>query len=241
MQLNINTDEVVKFTNKLEKLRKSALPVAIRESLNDAVKDVKTNTMPSKASSTFVNRSKNFFKANSKFESAKGFNVNTMVASVGFFENKLINQSTNFAVKDLEEQEGGGVINVKTFIPTVFARTGQTKKGLVKPNYRIKKIRAHLIDANKGPGKNGRQKYLIAAHKAGVGGFVLYKKMLWVINSLNKKSKVERTPLYSVSKGRNIKVNSTNFMKLASLESNNKMEGYYIGRAKRQIEKYLSR
>ena len=241
MQLNINSDASVKFTNTLEKLHKSALPVAIREALNEAAFDVKVNTMPNKAKSVFEERNKTFFKANSKVEKASGFNVNTMKSATGFFENKLINQSTNFAIKDLDQQEEGGTINMKTFIPTVFARKGNTKKGLVKPNLRLKNIRNKIVNANKLTGKNDRQKYVIAAIKAGVGGFVLYKRMLWKINSLRKNAKIERTPIYSVSKGRNIKVKGTNFMRLASLETNNKMEGYYIGQAKKQINRLIRR
>ena len=58
MQLNINSDAVVKFTNTLEKLHKSGLPVAIRESLNNAAFDVKKRTMPKAAGDTFKERSK---------------------------------------------------------------------------------------------------------------------------------------------------------------------------------------
>lgn len=235
MQLNINTDAAVKFTNTLEKLHKSALPVAIRGALNDAAFDVKIKTMPSKAAATFTQRQPNFFKANSKVEVANGFNVNTMKSTVGFFENKLSNQSTNYAVKDLEQQEHSGTIKSRTFIPTVFARKGNTKKGLVKPNLRISKIRAKIVDSSKMNGKNDREKYIKASIKSGANGFVLYKNILWKINALKAKSKIEREPIYTVKKGRGVNVKSTNFMKSASLESNRKMESYYIAQAKKQI------
>ncbi len=238
MQLNINTDEVVKFTNKLEKLHRSALPVAIRTALGDAAMNVKQKTMPKSFESHFVNRTHgSFFKANSRVIYPVGFNVNTMAAAVGFFENKLVNQSTNWAVKDLEQQEDGGTINVKTFIPTVFARRGGTKKGLIKPNFRLKKIRSKIINANTLQGKNERQKYVLAANKAGVGGFVLYKKILWQINSLKSSAKIERTPIYSVSKGRNIKVKNTKFMEKASIETMKNMTSFYIAAAKKQIDR----
>lgn len=242
MILRIDNNEVIHHTNRLRELHKSALPVAIRETLNSAAFDVKKNTMPESVKRSFIERTPTFFKANSKVEKSTGFNVNSMKATVGFFENKLINNTTNYSINDLEEQEDGGTINMKTFIPTVYARKGGTKRGLVKPNFRLNKIREKgLINANKLPGKNERQKYLIAANKAGVGGFVIYKRMLWRINSLAKKSKVERTPIYSVSKGRNIKVKSTQFMKLASLKTSNKMTGYYLGHAEKQINRLVRR
>ncbi|HLF67443.1 MAG TPA: hypothetical protein VI522_07470, partial [Gammaproteobacteria bacterium] len=153
MQLNINTDAAVKFTNTLEKLHRSALPVAIRSALNDAVFDVKTKTMPRSADETFEKRQPNFFKANSKFESAKGFDVNTMKATIGFISDKLKGDS-NYAVKDLEEQEHGGAIDKKSFIANKEARTG---KGLVKPNARLKNIK-NLVNASKSKGANWAQR-----------------------------------------------------------------------------------
>jgi hypothetical protein len=249
MFLNINTDSSVKFTRILEELHKSALPVAIRGALNDAAFDVKKNTMPKKAAQTFINRKDTFFKANSKVAGATGFDVNTMKSEVGFFENKLINSSTNYSVKDLEQQEDGGIINMKTFIPTVYARTGGTKRGLVKPNYQLKKIRNKgIVNSKELTGKvsniaNERQRYMIAAKRAGVGGFVIHKRMLWQIKRITFKgnSRVERVPIYSVSKGRNIKVKGTRFMELASLETNKKMEGYYMEQAKKQINRLVKR
>lgn len=41
MQLNVNTDATVALTNKLEKLHKSAFPVAVRSTLNSAAFDMK--------------------------------------------------------------------------------------------------------------------------------------------------------------------------------------------------------
>ncbi|KKN42121.1 hypothetical protein LCGC14_0716250, partial [marine sediment metagenome] len=73
--LNVNTDEVVRYSNKLEKLHRSAFPIAIRGTLNNAAFDVKQKTMPVSAEKEFVNRQPNFFKANSKVNMAKGFNV----------------------------------------------------------------------------------------------------------------------------------------------------------------------
>ena len=237
MILNINNNEVMHHTNRLRELHKSGLPVAIRETLNTAAFDVKKNTMPLSAKKSFIERQPTFFKANSKVDKAKGFNTSTMKSTVGFFSNNL-KGSNNYAVEDLEEQENSGTIEKKTFIPTVHARKGGTKRGLVKPNFRLSKIREKgITDAKLMGGKNARQNYLIAANEAGVGGFVLYKKMLWRINSLKEKSKVQRTPIYSVVAKRSIRVKSTNFMKSASLQSANKMDNYFKLEAEKQIKR----
>lgn len=244
--LNINTDEVVIWTNKLEKMHRSALPVAIRESLNRAAFDVKgtskggEGTMLKTSKSAFVNRSTNFFKANSMVEKAKGFNTKSMQAMVGFTSAKL-KGGDNFAVKDLEQQERGGKIGGKSFIPSDEARGGNSAKA-VRPRNRLSKI-TKIIDARKGKGKSDGSKFHRAANKAGRGGHVLAKfkgKMnLWRVNSLNKTKEGawKLTHLYTVDKDRKVSVSGTGFMRIASLKSGGKIERFYIKEAEKQIKR----
>lgn len=244
MILNINTDALVAFTNKLEKAHKSALPVAVRGTLNDAVFDVKTNTMPGTSDNVFENRQKNFFKANSKFIKAEGFNINSMKSYVGFYENKLKNQSSNYAVKDLEQQEHGGTIDRKTFIPLDTARTGKSKNKLVKREYRLSNI-DRIVKARNQKGISKKQKFIAAIYKAGQGGFVLGgpkmgENFLWRVNTLSsnlKTRELDVVPLYDYSKGRSVKVQRTEFMEKASGMSANKMDTFYINQATRQLKK----
>lgn len=235
MQLNINNNAVVAYTNKLEKIHKSALPVAIRETLNSAAFDVKKNTMPDVAKKTFINRSPNFFKANSKVEKASGFNIASMKATVGFFSNDL-KGSNNYAVKDLEQQEDGGSINKKSFIPLKTARSGNSNNKLVKPNARLSAINK-IIDVRKSKEKNKRQAFIKSAIAAGNNGFVLSGKTLWKINSFKRNGKINKTALYNFKKGRSINVKPTEFMKTASLESGQKMEMEFIRQAEKQIQR----
>lgn len=244
MQLNINTDAVVKFTNTLEKLHKSALPSAIRGTLNKAVYDVKTNTMLKSADKEFAKRQPNFFRANSKFENAIGFNVNQMKATVGFLETGLRGEN-NYAVKDLEEQEYSGTIAGRSFIPLRSARIGNNANALVRSNARISKIK-NIINSRNSKGKNIKEKFIKAAIVAGKGGYVISGKrqVLFRVDSFlsNRKSKktfLKATPLYKFKRHGKVKVKSTKFMQTASLVSANKLEEYYIAEANRQIEKYL--
>jgi hypothetical protein len=238
MRININTDAVVSMTNKLEKLRKSALPAAVCGTLNDAAFDVKTNTMLRSSKNNFINREKNFFKANSTYQKATGFNISTMKSSVGF----VSKGGTNHSVDDLEEQEHGGVIDNRSFIPTVFARKGKTHTGLVKPNAQLSKIN-RIINVNDSIGKNQREKFVIAASVAGRGGFVLRGDILFRIdtapksNLRSKKANFKATPLYSFKKGRKVKVKPTNFMQEASLITQKKLDDFYIKQGERQLAK----
>lgn len=246
IQLNINTDSAVKFTNALEKLHRSALPSAIRGALNDAAFDVKTNTMPHHSAIEFKNRVPNFFKANSKVEKAMGFDVNTMKATVGFVEGAL-RGGNNFAVRDLNEQESGGTIDKKSFIPLDPARTGKSSDKPVRPNARLKSI-GKIVNARNQKGASKSSKFINAVLRAGVGGFVLGstkkgENILWRVDGLSSNVKTKKftpklTALYDWKQGRSVHVQGRSFMKKASLESSKKIEGYYIKQALRQIQKF---
>lgn len=263
MRLNINTDSVVRLTATLEKLHKSALPIAIRTSLNSAAFDVKQNTMPNEAGRAFIQRQKNFFKANSKVEQAQGFDISKMKSTVGFFENNLANKATNYAVKELEEQEVGGTITNKSFIAMSAARRGGT--GLVKKEFRLSQIEKKIINAKRVNSVNSRhrkQKLIRAAIKArevnGNEAYVLgnptngtqtlFKvQELWTgtrsanQTTASRKLMIKLIPIYRVKKGRAIQVKKTNFMQRASLGSAVKIENYYIKEAQKQISKYAKK
>lgn len=242
MILNINSDAAVKYTNKLEKLHKSALPNAIRATLNSAAFDVKQKTMPAKADAEFVNRQPNFFKANSRVEMAKGWDVNSMKATVGFTEQGL-KGGNNYAVKDLEQQEHGGTIKGKSFIPTDEARGGSNARP-VRPGNRLSSINK-IINATNKKG-DLRKHFLAAAYKVGPGGYViggLSKKILWRIDSIGRKSngrlKLSMKPIYSFKENRSIRVKATGFMREASLLSADKMERFYAIEASKQVKRLM--
>jgi hypothetical protein len=254
--LNINSSELDAHANRLRKMHKSALPNAIRETLSKAALNVKQDTMPRSAKKAFVNRSPNFFKANSSVDFAKGYNVSQMKATVGFIETKLQNKSTNFAVKDLEQQEDGGKIKGRSFIPTDEARTGKKPNKLVKKSNRITSIDfSNVVKANriasKLSGRNKKQAFIRAAIMAkklhGDNAYVLGnakngKRTLSRINTIASKANtqrliIDRTPLYSYKQGRAVKVNPTNFMKRASFETQSQMNAIFIKEAQKQFER----
>lgn len=241
MKLNIDTTAVVKFTNTLEKLHKSALPSAIRGALNSAVYDVKTKTLPKNSDEKFINRQPNFFKANSRFENAKGFNVKTMKATVGFVSVNL-KGNNNFAVKDLEQQEEGGTIKKRSFVALRTARSGNSSIKNVRASARLSSIRK-IVDSKKMSGRNDREKFRKSVYVAGVGGYVLGNRnpsILWRVNSLKKSGALafKLTPLYTFKQNRSVSVQPTFFMKTSSLQSGAKIEQFYIKEAQRQIAKF---
>lgn len=249
--LDINTNAVIKHSARLEQLRKSALPSAVRGTLNDLAFDVKQSTMPAHAHTQFIKRSPNFFKANSRVEMATGNQINSMRSTVGFFSNNLRsdkgNPADNFAVKDLEQQEHGGKIAGKSFIPLDTARTGAYNT-LVKPANRLTRIlpQNKLIIARNLRGESKKEKFIKAIFKAGVGGYVLGSNVLgenliWRVESLwddSGKNRFRLTPLYSYSKRRKVAVKETSFMLQASMDSTKKADTFFIKQAEFWINKY---
>lgn len=245
---NINSSAAVKFTAKLERMHKSALPGAIRGTLNKAAFDVKQNTMPESAHTTFVKRNPNFFIANSNVTMAMGYDVNTMRASVGFISSNL--KYNNYAIKELEQQEYGGSIDERDYIPLDEAREGQSIKQPVRPGFRLKSIRnrvkgslKNIIDSANGPG-SGRQKFIKSAIFAGKGGYVIGnygKRILYRIESVRKRRgqmiEIKKTKLYSVETRRRVKIKETGFMRRASNKTAGKMAMFYENEAQRQFDR----
>jgi hypothetical protein len=239
LQIDINTKAVVALTNRLEKIGKTALPKAIAYTLNSAAFDVKTKTMPKRSADIFEKRSPNFFKANSKVEKVTSNDLRSMKATVGFISDNLEGKKNNHAVKDLEQQEHGGSLGGKSFIPLDRARKGNSYTKAVRPNNRISKIQK-VIEASKVKAKSTKQKFIIASLEAGPNSHVLSRGTLFRINSFSsnlrtKGIKINAVPLYSFKKSRKIRVRGTHFMEKSSIESAKKMEGFYIAEAKKRI------
>lgn len=263
--LNINSHAVADYANKLAMMHRSALPVAIRQTLTGAAADVKTNTMPNEAG-RFVKRAPTFFSSQSKFEQAKGFNVNAMRAVVGFVKSNNALKEKGGATEDLEQQDDGGAIGHRAFVPLDKARAGGSYQRRVKADLTLTAIharqsvatRSSIVDANKAPMKRlkgGRirgnaqgQKWIKSAIAAGQGGFVIGtgknskgNRMLYRINGIGRKdgnTVINSTAIYSVKGGRSAHIKPTHFMRTASAQSARKMDQLFIINAEKQFRKY---
>ncbi|MGB0881433.1 MAG: hypothetical protein ACPGSO_00660 [Vicingaceae bacterium] len=221
--LDINSDAVVKFTNTLERIRISRVPAAIRGALNQTAFDVKTKTLLTQTKKDFIERRKNFFKAKSKVQLAKGKNIKSMKSIVGF-----IDGNTNPAVENLEQQEYGGKIGGRSFIPMNTSR--------VSSNYKRNVRKANRIGGNRLPVKKigNKKSFKRQVYKEGVGKAILYRNTVFRIKSISKKN-IKLTALYSHKEGRSVKVKPTGFMRRASNTSGRKIDDFYIKQIKRQL------
>lgn len=236
--LNINDSAAVKHTQRLLQMQKSDLPIAVRQALNSAAFDVKQNTMP-EASMVFIHRKPTFFQANSKVVQARGFEIGQMRSTIGFVPKA---DSRDTSVSDLEQQEEGGDISGRAFIPLKENRVGSSWAGNVRAAGRWRRVQNQIVDANDSKAKNDAGKVKSSAKYAGVGGLVIGTKvnsngnrMVWRIMALGAKMKLQ--PMFVVKKGRKVNPKATHFMRKASIKSGLKLEEYYVKHAEQRISK----
>ena len=149
--------------------------------------------------------------------------------------------STEPAARNLEEQERGGRIKNRAFVPMDQARTGKKHEKLVRRPFRVEELRKQGVKQVRKGGKKGRSRFIRAVFQAGEGGLVLYGSTLFRVDKINNKAKgrgkLKITPLYDYQKGRAVKVKATHFMRKNSMFTVRQMDNFYIKNAKRQFQK----
>lgn len=243
MHIIIDTSAAKRHVVRLKHMHRSAFPVVVRQTLNKAAFDVKTTTMP-QTSQVFIHRKPTFFKANSKVVQATGFNLNSMQATIGFVPKA---DTKDTSVSDLEQQEHGGDISGRAFIPLKQNRIGNSWTGNVRTAGRYRSVRSRIVDSadSKAVNKAG-QFHSSAAHaykKYGAGAVVIGSKenangnkMAWRIMGPRKKGKFpNKRLLFAVKKGRKVDPAATHFMRDASLMSQKKMQGDFIKLAEAKL------
>ena len=134
---DIDNHAVKNFTDDLRKMKNKSFPWVVRNTLNDLALDVKQRTMPKHAQQEFTNRTKTFFKSQSSVNYARGNNINRMRSEIGFTNWK----TKTDAVSNLEQQEHGGVIDDRDFLPMNQARISNSLNRMVRGKNRIQGIR----------------------------------------------------------------------------------------------------
>lgn len=139
---DVNAGAVVKYSAKLDRISKRALPRVVRNTLNDMARHTKQKTLISETNKEFTNRNKTFFKRFSRFEPAKMGNINDMQSTVGMVDNDRGKRDQ--AGRNLKEQQVGGRIGGRTLVPVDQARIrGKNERNIRKIN-RLDKIKVRF-------------------------------------------------------------------------------------------------
>ncbi len=231
---SVDTDELVKFTNRLERLNTKAMPNAVRNTLNSLAFDMKKKTIQISALSNFEKRQPNFFRVFSRVEMARGNDIRLMQSEVGFRDPG----GSNYAVKDLEQQESGGKIGHKAFIPLDQSRVGKSNKKVVQKRFRVGTIK-NVVHTNGAKGVNRGQRFIKSAIHAGIGGHVLTERgILYRVESLTP-GRRKMIPIYSVKGGRSVTVKATHFMQEATNMTTKRTGLFFKYNAKREFDRVL--
>lgn len=240
IKIYVNSDSLIRFNDLIDSLPKSAYPKVVRGTLNSLAFDVKKNTMLASAKRNFITRDKNFFRANSQVQMAKGFDVDSMYSMFGF--NPAGRVKNKQSVENLEFQERGGRIDGRAYIPTDKARTAKNYVRMVARRNRIKNLRNVVVVAN-APGKKHGQKFIQSVVHAGEKGLILTQDSLFRVDKMQRKDgswKFRLTHLYSYKKGRSVRVKATYFMRQALDKTQRKTEGIYIHEVTREFNKHFN-
>jgi len=228
---NINSTAVVKLTNRLEKINRVAMPIAVRSTLNDAAFDLRQKELPQSYNDNFTVRKPSFIKAGTTLQKvSKTYKINEMQSAVGL----------NTKGAKLAEQEEGATVSNRDYIPLQGARVGNDRNKLVSKKFYLKNILPNLRGNTKNifTGKNA-QPLIRAAFKAGVGGALIYNDVLFQVRITKNKPKlfIKLVSVYSYKENRIYKLKPREFMKNASAKSYFKVEDFYTKNANYQFNR----
>lgn len=159
--LNIRSDEFVVLANKLQRIGKADLPVAVRSTLNQLAFDMKGTSgkrgeIDKRAEMDFdYRRNKTLFKAITGVTKADGLNISNMESEAGIIKRSGMDE----IAEGLADQQKGGTTKQKA-TPLSRSRTGRNiGKKVRKPAY------LQNLDSIDLTGKK-KQKFVTAAIRA---------------------------------------------------------------------------
>ncbi len=217
---NVNMNEFIRLTAKLERLHRSAFPTAVRNTLNDAAFQAKKQT-PKTAAQKLIIRRKGFINAFTIVDKAQGWNVNKMVARTGVNSNKSGGKRT---AEGLSKQETGGTLKSRKLIPHKKGRTSGSYEKTIKKKNQFKNIKIGRA------GKKGvSTKYVLI--KKGTRGTVFEVTKTKGNNRLKQ--------VYNYRGNQNSAVKRTSFIRSSAQIASKQIPMYYKKNAEYQFKKAL--
>lgn len=249
ISLDVNTDELIAFTHKLESIRRRALPIAVFNTLKGSAFDMRTGELMDSYNSNFKVKAKGFYRTRARVEVKKTFDVNRMRAEVG-----MVNRGKR-ADTGMGLQERGGTLEKQEHTPLRQARVGKSKQRVVAKRNRLSEIdKNNIIDANTSKVGNRKQRFIRAALYAerikGKNAYVYgpkkgNKQFLFRVDRVKRKKNagltIKVTPLYLYRKRRDQSVDKTKFNQTAALRQQKKMNDLFIKNVQFQINKIKNR
>lgn len=236
---NLNTSELTILSNKLDRIGRSELPLAIRGTLNDMAFKMKgyrqRGEIDKMAEKSFdYKRDKNFIKSMSGAEKATGFNTKKMVSKAGIIKTS----GKNKVAEGLFAQETGNDINKKT-TPLDGSRTAKNRSKKVGRQSRLRnlnpidarELRKNKFIAKAISSKNKKRMLLVKGSGTDLIGRVrTFKRKKGTVDI-----KIEW--LYRVADNINIKLKKRPFIKKAAKNVGKDMDKIFVENANKRLNK----
>lgn len=248
VSFNVNTDSAIILTAKLERMRKSAFPSAIRSTLNDSAFIMKKENILDSAKKNMVVRNPTFFRKFTGVKRATGFDVNKMQSEVGFKNTDPNPIKGKKAIEGMEYNEVGGTDNTGA----MYMKSTRGARGLVKRNSRFdkSKITRSYLYSNIKTKKQGNKSFVSRAYaslndKKPV--FVNAKsgaRYLVQVKSIKRGTKGSRIDikldfLMRHREKFNARAKATHFNKEAALKTQKSIDDFYVKNAEFQFNKII--
>ena len=246
--IDVNTKELIKFSKKLDKISKNALPRVVRNTLNEMAFDTKKRTLIEESNKAFTVRNKTFFKRFSKVKPSPLGKINSMKSTVGM-TSQGGRGKTEQAGENMRQQQLGGSIAGRALIPLDSARVGNSKTKNVRRQNRVANLDVKL-DTKQSRTTKPKQRFIqsaiYAVERYGTGAVIKHTRedgntFLYRIKRGGNDIRTRRfnlrvTPLYSVKRGRSVNIsNPVRFTQKAALRSQKRANKIFIKHAKQRI------
>ena len=240
--LNVNTEAVIHLTAKLERIKKSAFPSAVRSSLNDAAFEMKGKNIEASARQNMTVRNRTVFKKFTGVAKATGFNVKTMQSQVGFIPKDGIKGKK--VPEGMERNEVGGTDNEGAMYMEK-SRISNNRDRLVRRKARFDKNRiAKGTSSSRKSKKLTNIQKMMASFNEKAPTFIETSKgkFLVQVTKMGKKSNGKfaiKLDFLMRSRRKNpAKTKATHFVKEGAIKTSKQIEGFYIKNAEFQLKKF---
>lgn len=247
--IDVNTKELIKFSKKLDKISKNALPRVVMNTLNTMAFDTKKRTLIEESEKSFTVRNKTFFKRFSRVKPTPLGKINKMQSTVGMTDQGRRGMKEQ-AGENMRQQQLGGNIPGRSFIPLDTARIGNSKQKQVRKQNRIGNLDIKL-DTKFARTTKPKQRFIQSAiyavqrygsnavikHTREDGKSYIYRIKRGGNDIMTRRFKLSVTPLYSVQRGRSVNIsNPTRFTQKAALKTQRqKANKVFIRNARQRI------
>ena len=242
--LKLDADEVIKLTVKLETLHRSALPSAVRNTLNNAAFETKKE-IPIQGAKRFITRNKGFLKGFSTVDKASGFKINSMVSMAGINSKKGADTAN-----ELEKQEFGGNLDTGRLVPHDDARISKSKGRRLKRKNRLNTLEAHNAgNAFKSHKGTRNSKFVAAVMSTAASGkkYMLLgstgRGTLYELSGVKRSTNTQGPrfklkKLFILKKTESANVNGRGFIRAAKTKASKKINIFYKKNAEYQLKKH---